>query len=177
MIKIMILFYFMTSLLMAQNLKTWSTEEEGIKLTTTYPEVLKYDKNLLGLPNVWTTPFVNGKGRSSLSLTVTGANSNGWDSNQLKKTESTYQEGRKNWATERGYEVTGFLPFSSTKNKNGLPMHTIGFSYKINGIEQHEVSVYLEVKSKLVHAKFVGPKSLDHWKVMKSIIDDLRTIP
>ena len=118
-----------------------------------------------------------GKGRSSLSLTITPATTAGWDSSLLKKTEADYQTGRKNWATERGYEVTGFLPFSSAKNKNGIPMHTIGFSYIINGVEQSEVSVYLEVKSKLVHAKFVGPKVLDQWKEMKSILDELKILP
>ena len=162
---------------MAQTNKSWTTEDEGIKLSTTYPSNLSFDKNLLGLPNVWTTPFVEGQGRSSLSLTITPASSAGWDSAALKKTENEYQQGRKNWASERGYQLTGFLPFSSTKNKNGLPMHTIGVTYTINGVEQFEVSVYLEVKSKLVHAKFVGPKSLDHWKVMKPILEELKLIP
>ncbi len=162
---------------MAQNLKPWSTEDEGIKLSSTYPSTLGFDQNLLGLPNVWTSPLVPGQGRSSLSLTITPASAAGWDSSLLKKTETDYQMGRQNWATGRGYKITGFLPFSTSKNKHGIPMHSIGFSYIINGVEQYEVSVYLEVKSKLVHAKFVGPKSQDQWKVMKPIIDELKVMP
>ncbi len=177
MIKFFVIFCLFNLKLFAQTLKPWSTEDEGIRLSTIYPSSLSFDKNLLGLPNVWTSPFVEGKGRSSLSLTITPASSSGWNAELLKKTEAEYQDGRKKWASERNYKIISFLPLSTAKNKNGIPMHTVGLNYEINGVEQMEISIFLEVKTKLAHAKFIGPKSSDQWKQMKTILDELKIIP
>ena len=86
----------------AQTTVSWTSSDEGITLSSSYDSTLSYDKNLLGLPNVWTSAANPEYGRSSLSLTITGAKSAGFNPSDLKKSEIEYQDGRKKWAKERG---------------------------------------------------------------------------
>ena len=160
----------------AQALKPWKTTDEGITLESSYNSSLAYDKNLLGLPHVWTSPASNELGRSSLSLTITGAKSSGWNPSELKKSENEYQDGRKKWAQERGYKILSFVPFESKKNNFGLPIHSIGVIYQIKNVSYLELSHFIIVKNQIVHAKFIGPTKLNEWEKFKPILDQLKLV-
>ena len=156
-----------------QQLLVWKTSEDGINLQTTYSPNLAYEKNLLGLPHSWVTVYNQEFGRSSLSLTITGQKTTGWNIEILKKTQSEYQDGRKKWAAERLYKVKKFYPFESHKNLHGLIINTIGFEYEIKNIEYKELSMFIEANNNLLHAKFVGANKLDQWGIFKPIIENL----
>ena len=181
MIKVILMIFLILTLsileLNAQTMTSWTTKDEGITLSSFYDSTLSFDKNLLGLPNVWTSAANPEYGRSSLSLTITGAKSAGWNPSELKKSEVEYQDGRKKWAQERGYKILSFIPFESKKNNFGLPIHSIGVVYQIKNIDYLELSHFIIVKNQIVHAKYVGSKKLNEWPKFKSILDQLKTIP
>jgi hypothetical protein len=108
-------------------------------------------KDLFGMPFIYFSPPANGQ-RSNISFTDTGAEVE-LDISSLAKTQTKYQEGKKNWADQVGALPLGFLPYEVTINKFGHKVHRTGFSYEHEGKAYHEKSYYIECRGKILFSK------------------------
>lgn len=147
-------------------------EDERGKVEMTVPSDWKYEKNLLGLPHVFLTD--EKPERTSLSLTLTGIEKLKLPVDVLKKNQSQYQEGRKEWANQREIKVERFFPYMDIETKQKIKMHEIGFEYSLKGFIYVEKSYYAECPNSFVHLKVIGrktsPKISEADQIAKSLL-------
>jgi hypothetical protein len=135
------------------------------------PANWKYEKNLLGLPHVFLSP--EDKDRVSVSLTLTGIEDVKLPVKELHKNQNQYQEGRKEWAEERGFSISNFTPYETSKTKDKFQIHEIGFEYKDAESTYRELSWYVECPESLLHLKLLGTKTSARFEEGKAIIKSL----
>jgi hypothetical protein len=109
-------------------------------------------ENLLGIPYVYFAPPFKDQ-QANISFSATDITVDLKDTLTLKKNQSDYQLGRKNWALRTGASILGFDPYEVTINQYGHRVHHIGSSYALDGDSYAEKTYYIECRGKLYVSK------------------------
>jgi hypothetical protein len=108
-------------------------------------------KETLGIPFLFVSKGDNPN--SSIGITFTGIKNAALNSRSLKTTQDKYRAGRKKWAKNSDAEIISFKDYKNFKNKNNVPVHSVGHNYKQNNKLFFESSYYLECSKNFVHIK------------------------
>ena len=138
--------------------QTVTTSKNDCQFLIETPNLWKADKDFLGMPLVFSGPYDNKFGRSSLSVTVTGLQDPGFDPKDLKASESRYFQGRRKWLDAKEGQWLKEFNFENFKSSQGHKIYSIGFQYIFGGKEFSERSFFYFCPESMVHMKLLLTK-------------------
>jgi len=111
--------------------------------------------NFMGFPLLFNGAYDQAKGRPSLSVTMTGIEDPGFDSNDLSQSQKNYFDGRKKWLDSRNGTFKKEIPYTQFFTKNKNKVFEIGFEYILDNKSFIEKTFFYFCPSSMVHIKLL----------------------